>query len=284
MSPRGRTDHVTLLRAAIARIEHGAAGRGTHAGVPDPGRAAIALGGRGFALDRLLGGGLRRGTLHEIAPASARDEGAASRFAVAVAICGLRVHGAVVWIVDDCAATESGAPYRPGLEGQGLDPDRLIVVRTRGAGQTLWAAEEALRGSAVLVLIELWAGKAYGLVPSRRLLLAARVRGATGLLVHAGLGAGARDLSTSCDTRMIVAAAPSRRQAAATGALPVPGRPTLALRFDKARCALRAIDPDHRFRLDWNPTQRCFDDPDDPVALAAHPVDRPDRPRPRALG
>lgn len=285
MSLRGRTDHVTLLRAAIARIERGAPASGYPAGRPAPSRgdtAPIPLGPAGFALDRLLGGGLRRGTLHEIAPASARDEGAASRFAVAVAVCGMSAHGALVWIVDDCAAGESGAPYRPGLQGHGLDPERLIVVRTRGGQQTLWAAEEALRGSGSVVLAELWGGKAYGLAASRRLVLAARARGSTALLLHAGWGAGAT-LSTSCETRMVVAAHPSRRRPAAIGALPVPGAPAFALRLDKARAALADIDPHQVFALHWNATQRCFHDPDHPVSLAAPPADGPDRAAPKRI-
>ncbi len=282
MSPRGRTDHVTFLRDAIARIERYAppsAQRGRKASEG----ASIPLGPQGFALDRLLGGGLRRGTLHEIAPATARDEGAASRFAVAVAVCGLRTHGALVWIVDDCAAGESGVPYRPGLQGHGLDPDRLIVVRTRGGQQTLWATEEALRGSGFVVLAELWGGKAYGLAPSRRLVLAARAGGSTALLLHAGLGGGTHGLSTGCETRMVVAAHPSRRRPAAVGALPVPGAPAFALRLDKARAALADIDPQQVFALHWNAAQRCFHDPDHPVALAAPPADGPDRAAPRRL-
>lgn len=285
MSPRGRTDNVTFLRDAIARIERGASASGRPQRPTDPPRgpaAPIPLGPAGFALDRLLGGGLRRGALHEIAPATARDEGAASRFAVAVAVCGLPTHGAVVWIVDDCAAGESGAPYRPGLQGHGLDPERLIVVRTRGGPQTLWAAEEALRGSGVLVLAELWGGKGYGLAPSRRLVLAARARNSTALLLHAGWSAGP-PLSTACETRMVIAAHPSRRRPAAVGALPVPGAPAFALRLDKARSALADIDPQQVFALHWTAAQRCFHDPDHPVALAAPPADGPDRAAPKRL-
>lgn len=282
MSPRGRTDHVTFLRDAIARIERCAppSAPGGFRGSRDS-TASIPLGPAGFELDRLLGGGLRRGTLHEIAPATARDEGTASRFAVAVAVCGLRTHGALVWIVDDCAAGESGAPYRPGLEGHGLDPDRLVVVRTRGGQQTLWAAEEALRGTGLVVLAELWGGKAYGLAPSRRLVLAARARGSTALLLHAGLGGGTHGLSTGCETRMVVAAHPSRRRPAAVGALPIPGAPAFALRLDKARATLADIDPQQVFALHWNAAQRCFHDPDHPVALAAPSADGPDRAAPR---
>ena len=278
MSSRGGTEHVTLLRAAIDRIERG----GSRPPVRrDEGCAAIALGPDGLGLDRLLGGGLRRGALHEIAPAAATDEGAAARFAVAVAVRALATHPAVVWIVDGCAVSESGAPYRPGLEGNGLDPDRLVVVRTRSAAETLWAAEEALRAGDALVLAELWAGRGYGLAPSRRLVLAAQHRGGTALLLHAGRG-GAEPMSTGCDTRLVVAARPSRHLPAATGPVPVPGPPAFAVRIAKARSAAAAIDPLQVFVLAWAPIQRCFHDPDHPVAVAAAPADRPAAPQRRS--
>ncbi len=273
MSPRGSPDPIAVLRQTIAQIERGET---RSLDGPDPRGRAIRLGSPGFSLDQVLGAGLRTGTLHEVAPASARDEGAASRFAVAVAVCGLRLHAALVWIVDEIAAGESGSPYRPGLQTHGLDPDRLIVVRTRGAQQTLWAAEEALRGSAFVVLVELWGGRTYGLASSRRLVLAARHKGATALLLHAGVGADTRQMSTGCDTRLVVSAQPSRRLPAASG-LPVPGPPAFGLRLDKARSAVRDVDPHRLFPLGWNAEQRCFHDHDLSVALAAAPADRPAR-------
>ena len=169
MSPSGRTEHVAFLRAAIARIE---SGMPVAAPLPAPAsrlppreaRAVrprrrpaakhppVALGPDGFTLDRLLGGGLKQGALHEVVPASARDEGVASGFALAVAARCLKPQGTLIWIMDDCAASESGAPYPPGLQAHGLDPDRLIVVRTRGPQATLWAAEEALRIAAEICI------------------------------------------------------------------------------------------------------------------------------------
>ena len=294
MSPSGRTEHVAFLRAAIARIESGmpaavrpatgaAPGRGearsarlsSRRRATAPRRAPFPLGPEGFPLDRLLGGGLRPGALHEVVPASARDEGAASGFALAVAARCLHRRGVLIWIVEDCAATESGAPYRPGLQAHGIDPDRLIVVRTRGAQATLWAAEEALRLGDVFVLCELWGGKLYGLTPSRRLVLAARSHGATGLVLHAGLAGGARALSSSSETRFVVAARPSRMVAAVNGSLPVPGEAAFALRLDKARAAAGDVDPHRIYSLLWNAEQRCFYDPDCPVAVASPPADRP---------
>ncbi len=44
-------------------------------------------------------------------------------------------------------------PYLPGLREQGIDPGQLVWVRSRDAGQSLWAAEQILRaGGAAAVL------------------------------------------------------------------------------------------------------------------------------------
>lgn len=45
-------------------------------------------------------------------------------------------------------------PYLPGLQGQGLDPGRLVWVRSQDVAQSLWAAEQVLRaGSAAALLV-----------------------------------------------------------------------------------------------------------------------------------
>ena len=226
------------------------------------------LGPTGFRLDGLLGGGLKRGTLHEIVADTPRDEASASRFAVALA--GLCTHGrTLIWIVDDRAAGETGTPYRPGLAAQGLDPDKLVLVRTRDTHTTLWAAEEALRSGAAVVLMELWRTKAYDLAASRRLLLAAQRRGATSLVVHVGLG---RDdtLSSSAESRFSVAAAPSDylRPAGAT-AKPIPGPAGFAVRLVKRRGAAEdrfgAFDPHEVHRLVWDASINRFRVPVDPA-------------------
>lgn len=137
------------LRETVARIERRGEG-----GRMNPAGGLVALGDGPLALDATLGGGLRCGTLHEIMAVSARDGPAAAAFAVALA-ARCAGSGAVVWIIDDQAALESGTPYRPGLAAHGLDPDALLLVKTRDAQSTLWATEEALRAGARVVLTEL---------------------------------------------------------------------------------------------------------------------------------
>jgi hypothetical protein len=139
--------------------------------------------------------------------------------------------------------------------------------------------EEALRAGDFTVLAELWGGKHYGLAPSRRLVLAARARGGTGLLLQAGLARGAATLSTGSDTRFEVAAHPSPPIASAAGRIPIPGQTAFAVRLAKLRSTAASgeqnFDPDRIHPLIWNAEQRCFHDHDLSFGLASPPADRP---------
>ena len=77
-------------------------------------------------IDAALGGGLARGALHEIAAAGEAHLAAAAGFALAVSSRATRK--STVWIAEDMALAESGAPYGPGLETFGLSPERLLTV------------------------------------------------------------------------------------------------------------------------------------------------------------
>ena len=81
------------------------------AGIAD-GPGALPLGVA--AIDAALGGGLARGALHEIAAVSEAHLAAATGFAL-----GLAAHAPsrrFVWLAEDMALAESGAPYGPGLD------------------------------------------------------------------------------------------------------------------------------------------------------------------------
>ena len=166
--------------------------------------------GRGLTLDRVLRGGLWRGALHEVVAARPGDAGAACGFALALAArfaAGTRLP--VVWILEEAARMESGVPYAPGLAAHGLDPARLIVVRTTSGADTLWASEEALKCRAVAAVVtDLWRTKAYDLVASRRLVLAAQKSGTPGILVPAGAAGTTEALSSAARTRFEIAATP----------------------------------------------------------------------------
>src|SRR5258708_5657808 len=50
------------------------------------------------SLDQALAGGLAAGALHEIGPAAPGDGGAATGFAIALAVLALRAGGQAIWI------------------------------------------------------------------------------------------------------------------------------------------------------------------------------------------
>ena len=152
------------------------------------------------AVDLALGGGLARGALHEISAAGEAHLAAATGFALGVAASRARL----VWIAEDMALAESGAPYGPGLEVFGLLPERLLTVAAAKSRDLLWAMEEALRCRAVGAVIGELRHGAIDPVAVRRLSLAAAQGGALALLLRA---APPRDASTAA-TRWIVGAAP----------------------------------------------------------------------------
>jgi protein ImuA len=154
------------------------------------------------AIDDALGGGLARGALHEIAAPSEPHLATATGFAL-----GLAAHeqARVVWIAEDMALAESGAPYGPGLDAFGLAPERLLTVAVAWPHDLLWTMEEALHCRAVRVVIGEVRDSAISTVALRRLSLAAAESGALALLLRA---APADEASTAA-TRWIVGAAPN---------------------------------------------------------------------------
>lgn len=135
------------------------------------------------AIDRHLpGGGLARGSLHEIVGADidgpSRD-GAAGGFAAALlARCANdpAKTGPVVWIARRPNLTQAG------LAAIGLDPARLLLVDAPKRIDALWAFEEALRCRALAaVAAEI---DDVDLTQSRRLQLAAELGGTTALLLR----------------------------------------------------------------------------------------------------
>src|SRR5215469_12447114 len=72
--------------------------------------------------------------------------------------------------------------YGPGLAAHGLDPERVVLVRTSRDAEILWAMEEGLRSPGIVVVV----GEVGTLlaVASRRLQLAAERSGATVFLLR----------------------------------------------------------------------------------------------------
>jgi len=175
----------------------------------DPGMVPLGI----ETVDRILGGGLARGALHEIAAAGEAHVPTAAGFVAGVAAlsCAARFPQAgrgnksVVWIAEDMTVAESGALHGPGLIDIGLAPERLVMVAAGHRRDLLWALEEALRCRSVGVVIGELRGGALDTVAVRRLSLAAAESGALAVLLRA---APEGDASTAA-TRWIVSAAPS---------------------------------------------------------------------------
>lgn len=129
-------------------------------------------------------GGLRRGAVHEAAPLTHWDHGAALGFCLGAGVRALQDKaGSMVWITGPCG--DFGAPYGLGLAGFGLDPRRMLLVSPPRVADRLWAVEEAARsGAAALVLAQL-EGDRLDLLASRRLQLAAESGGSLVLLLRA---------------------------------------------------------------------------------------------------
>jgi protein ImuA len=159
------------------------------------------------ALDAALGGGLMRGTLHELAPAVPAQFGATTGFALALAALATADGRPALVIHTDFGAMEAGALYGPGLNCLGLPMERLIIVRVPRPIDVLWASEEALKSRGVAIVIaELpEAGAAADLTATQRLTLATRSSGSLGLLLRHRPS----PLATAATTRWQVAAAPS---------------------------------------------------------------------------
>jgi protein ImuA len=136
-------------------------------------------------LDEAIGGGLRRGVLHDLVAPGLPDCAALTGFAAALArrAAGTR---AIVWARQDYVEIEAGRLDPHGLSELGLDPGGIVMVRARDPTGVLRAGAEAVRCDALgAVLLELWgAPKALDLTATRRLALSAAQSGVTVFLVH----------------------------------------------------------------------------------------------------
>jgi protein ImuA len=260
---------VSALRERIAAI--GADGQ---ARALRPAAAFASLGHAGA--DQALGGGLRRGALHEVRSTEPAAPLPACGFALGMTarLTGAGARAAHwLWVRQDFCSLETGSPYGPGLAAYGLDPSRLILVTVADAADALRAAEEGLRCPALgVVLVEPWGDpRTLDLTATRRLALAAESSGVTAVLLRPG----AREGPGGAATRWMVGPAPS---------LPTPargvGRPAFTATLARSRqsgadamsAPARAEDPKtdpdgaeagregDRWIMEWNPDEHAFRD------------------------
>jgi len=224
----------------------------------EDGPAALPLGAA--AVDRVLGGGLMRGALHEIAAAGEAHVAAATGFVAGVAALASQW---TVWVAEDMAALESGAPYGPGLDAFGVAPERRTTVAVAQRRDLLWAMEEALRCRAVACVIGEIRHGALDAVAVRRLSLAATDTGALALILRAAPG----DDASTAATRWIVSAA------AADGAEP----------RVLAQLVRNRRGPRGQWILEWSDSDGRFTCAAHAQPVALPPVHRPHRPVARSV-
>jgi protein ImuA len=207
-SLRASPQRIETLRAYLRQAERPS--------LPE-GKMATAAFGIPEIDDYLPAGGLVRGALHELMPQTPGDAGAITDFCTALLVRLLKGHEKpVLWCLQN-QASDAGDLYPPGLLWLGLEPARLLVVRTSHDADTLWVLEEGLRcGALAAVVGEI---KTADLTASRRLQLAAETSGCTALLLRASSDA---PEPSAAATRWRIKAAPSRPRGWA-GGLDEPG-------------------------------------------------------------
>lgn len=241
------------LRRAVAKLERPATLEGA-AGM-------LAFGIR--EIDTTLGGGLAGGALHEIAAASESHITAVNGFALALTALKTERRRTALWIAQDIALLESGAPCGLGLDEFALAPERLITVTTPRQRDLLWSMEEALRSPAVDTVIGELRGENIDPVALRRLSLAAAANGAFALLLRT---APSEEAFTAA-TRWILSAAPSLSRH------DLNYRPC-AVRLD-AQLVRNRRGPLGNWILEWSATnERFFLASTHPQPVALVPIDR----------
>ena len=183
---------VVLLRQRIARIERmhirGPAEQSLPLNIP--------------AIDqRLPGGGIRLGALHEAASAGPDTEHAAAATLFAAGILA-RLSGPILWVLQQADL------FAPGLAGAGLQPDRIVFAE---AGKdVLPIMEEGLRHRGLTAVVGEHTGR-LTMVASRRLQLAAEQSGILAILLRRSpsFDDPALNEPTAAITRWRIAALPS---------------------------------------------------------------------------
>jgi protein ImuA len=250
-----RLSTLATLRGSIARIE-------SDADVGAPGRVAFRAALGHAAADAVLQGGLVRGAVHEVF-AEGRQSAAATGFVAGLArrLGGRRP---LLWVRQDFAEIESGALSMSGLNELGLDPRLVVSVRAPDVEAALRTTADALACDALgAVVTEIWgeAGQ-FDLVASRKLTLAARMSGVTGLLLRAA----AVPQPSTAETRWIVRAAHSPPDTLWRAW----GVPVLDTQLVRNRHG-----PTGQWIMEWNCDECLFREATHPQPVAAAAADRP---------
>ena len=155
--------------------------------------------------DAMLQGGLAKGAVHEVF-AEGRHSAAATGFIAGLAQ-RVTARRPLLWVRQDFSERENGALSMSGWRELGLDPRLLVTVRAHDVETALQVTADALACDALGgVVMEIWGEtRQFDLVASRKLTLAARASGVTGLLLRVA----AAPSPSTAETRWIVRAARS---------------------------------------------------------------------------
>lgn len=154
--------------------------------------------------DAALQNGILTGALHEVYAAE-RDGVSASAFAAMLALRVARARRYILWVRQDFTARQCGELSAQGLFDLGIDPDRLLLVKTRNGTEALRAASDALSCKALgAVVLEVWRQpKSLDLLASRRLTLRAGKSGVAIFLIRV---AASDAVPSTAETRWFVRA------------------------------------------------------------------------------
>jgi len=198
-------------------------------------------------IDQSLGGGLRRGALHEAYAHTTSAAAALALFAAASVYQSEGKNPSILWVRQKAVCSETGELHAQGLAQHGIDPGNLIFVRAHDIAGLLSAGLDAVRCAALGgVILECWGtSPALDLTATRRLALAADRSGVTPILLRMAC----EPQPSAAHTRWQVAAAPSRPLLANA-----PGCPS----FNLTLLRNRAGTAGQRWRVEWDHERRQF--------------------------
>lgn len=116
------------------------------------------------------------GAVHEFLAPGMEDMAATSGFVVAVASYLMKCHGVAMWI------SSRQWMFPPSFKTFGIDPDRILFVKTSNEKESMWVLEEALKCGALTVVVSELCDLTF--TASRRLQLAVEQSKVTGFVLR----------------------------------------------------------------------------------------------------
>ena len=240
-------------------------------GLGDGGEAPpLSLGAR--AVDHCLKGGLVCGGLHEVRSPLARDIGAATGFALGLAVRAMQaergLRGGIVWVTDPATRVDGGGLFPAGLAQYGLDPSSVTMVEPGDLQSAMWAADEAAGCNGLAALIFQIKGNPvrFDMTATRRLMLRARQSGVLALTLRQSGGEEASAAATRWRVNTEMSGADDMLERGV-------GAMRLSLTLERNRAGRTG-----QWLLAWNPKDRSFDHAAPHPASAsnapAHSLDR----------